>query len=274
MFVTNSNNFLIFVSMKLYITSNTYIDTQNPIDISIPVQSSNKSVRAWYLEIPEISPVRTNEFLGSIEEGGSVNFRNIFFNPHGHGTHTECCGHITSEVYSVNKTIKQFFVKCLLITVVPIKVWNEQYETFDFVITEDRIRQQLSNYLQFEAIVVRTLPNDDDKTLMNYSNSNPPFFEDGVVDILNEIGVVHFLTDLPSVDRELDGGELAFHHRYWNVPKNPNLKRTITELVYVNSKVKDGEYILELQVAPIENDASPSRPVLYEIKMVADSNHF
>ena len=274
MFVTNSNNFLIFVFMKLFISNNKFFDTQSAIDISIPVKSSNQSVRAWYLDKPEISPVRTNEFLGSIEEGGSVNFRNIFFNPHGHGTHTECCGHITPEVYSVNQVIKHFFVHCLLVTVEPIKVWNEQYKTFDFVITKEQISDRISNSQHYEALVVRTAPNEENKRSLNYSNSNPPFFEVEVVDLLNELGVIHFLTDLPSVDRELDGGELAFHHRYWNVPFNPDLQRTITELVYVNNEIKDGEYILELQVAPIENDASPSRPVLYEIKMVASGNHF
>jgi hypothetical protein len=36
----------------------------------------------------------------------------------------------------------------------------------------------------------------------------------------------------------------------------------------VCSEIEDGEYVLELQVAPIENDASPSRPLLYKIKTV------
>ncbi len=272
MFETNSNNFPYFrfyeiaIHMKLFITDNTYFETQNPLDISISVNSSDQSVRAWYLGIPEISPVRTNEFLGSIVEGGSVNFRNIFFNPHGHGTHTECCGHITPEVYSINKTIKQFFSKCLLISVEPEKVWNEEYKIHDFVITKEQIQAKLIHIESCEAIIIRTLPNDNIKLAMNYSNSNPPYFESSVVDLLNELEVIHFLTDLPSVDRELDGGQLAFHHRFWNVPENPNLERTITELVFVSSTIKDGAYMLELQVAPIENDASPSRPVLYEIK--------
>jgi hypothetical protein len=40
---------------------------------------------------------------------------------------------------------------------------------------------------------------------------------------------------------------------------------TITEFIYVPNKVKDGSYILNLQIAPFENDATPSKPVLYEI---------
>jgi hypothetical protein len=70
---------------------------------------------------------------------------------------------------------------------------------------------------------------------------------------------------MPSVDRESDEGKLAFHHAFWNVPENPNDK-TITELIYVNDEITDGLYILEMQMAPFENDASPSRPVLYKIQ--------
>ena len=56
---------------------------------------------AWYVDpMSDIQrPYETDEgFTGSVAEGGSVNFRNIAFNPHGNGTHTECLGHITEHV--------------------------------------------------------------------------------------------------------------------------------------------------------------------------------
>jgi hypothetical protein len=40
---------------------------------------------------------------------------------------------------------------------------------------------------------------------------------------------------------------------------------TITELIYVPNKVKDGTYFLNHQIAPFENDASPSKPILYKV---------
>ncbi len=101
---------------------------------------------------------------------------------------------------------------------------------------------------------------------MNYSDTNPPYFDLSVINVLNKFNVQHFLIDLPSVDRESDGGELAFHHAFWDVPSNPNLEKTITELIYVAPSIEDGQYILELQVAPFENDASPSRPILYKLQ--------
>jgi kynurenine formamidase len=115
-------------------------------------------------------------------------------------------------------------------------------------------------------VLIRTLPNGLDKKSMNYSGTNPCYFDMEIVALLNEYGVKHFLVDQPSVDREEDGGALAFHHAFWNVPKQPNFERTITELIYVPNEVADGRYILEIQLAAFHNDASPSRPVLYRIQ--------
>ena len=79
-------------------------------------------------------------------------------------------------------------------------------------------------------------------------------------------GVDHLLIDLPSVDREKDGGALLCHKVFWNFDGKLRKHATITELIYVPNTVKDGTYFLNLQVAPFENDASPSRPVLYKIE--------
>jgi hypothetical protein len=63
--------------------------------------------------------VINEHFTGKVSLGGSVNFNNVAFNPHGHITHTECVGHISEEFVSVNQTIKQFFFMSRLITVEP-----------------------------------------------------------------------------------------------------------------------------------------------------------
>jgi hypothetical protein len=89
---------------------------------------------------------------------------------------------------------------------------------------------------------------------------------------IREIGIKHLLIDLPSVDREEDEGRLVAHKAFWNVQDvnhlNPDarLDCTITEMIYVNEEVQDGNYILNLQIASFENDASPSKPILYKIE--------
>ena len=122
--------------------------------------------------------------------------------------------------------------------------------------------------LDVEALIIRTLPNSDSKKSLNYADTNPPFLALDGIKVLNDFNIKHLLIDLPSVDKEKDGGALAFHHAFWEVPHVNRIERTITELIFVDERIIDGEYILELQVAPFENDASPSRPVLYKINQV------
>jgi arylformamidase len=255
--------------MKLFVDDRFYFNTNEPIDISISLKEEGPHLRAWYLDNPRISPVMENGFIGSVNDGGVVNFRDIHFNPHGHLTHTECLGHITKEVYSINQNLKSYFFKAQLITVEPKWKYVEKYNSEDRVIQlQDLIKINIEENI--EAIVIRTLPNSNIKNTINYSDSNPPYLDIETISFFNQHGIKHLLIDLPSVDRETDGGELLFHHAFWGVPNSLNFERTITELIYVDSEIKDGNYVLELQTAPFENDATPSRPVLYKLKSLKE----
>lgn len=250
--------------MKLFLDNERYIDTDKPLDISIPLSNTEENLRAWYVDAPIIEPVRGEGFVGLVAEGGSVNFRNIFFNPHGHGTHTECLGHITPIIHSVNKSLKTYFFTAELITITPSVVVQPTGE-IDLVITKELLQEKLIGK-NAEALIIRTLPNEDNKQHRNYSQTNPAYIDVNCIDLINAIGVKHLLIDLPSVDKESDGGLLLFHHSFWNVPENPQFDKTITEFIYVKENIVDGTYVLNLQTAPFENDASPSRPVIYQIK--------
>jgi len=250
--------------MKFYVNSSEFIDTNFPIDLSLEVRNTSNGVKAWYVDTPIFEPVRANGYVGSVAEGGAVNFRNVFFNPHGNGTHTECLGHITKEVHSVNDALKNYFFSAKLISVQPI-VRELENGSRDAIITGAQLAEEIGEQ-KLEAIVIRTLPNLETKKSLDYSNTNPPFLSLDCLPILNAAGVKHLLIDLPSVDKEEDGGVLAFHHAYWEVPENPQFDKTITELIFIENSVADGNYILELQMASFANDASPSRPVLYKIQ--------
>jgi len=82
---------------------------------------------------------------------------------------------------------------------------------------------------------------------------------------LKSKGVKHLLIDLPSIDRERDDGELLSHNAFWNTNGKIRTEATITEFIYVSNSIEDGKYILNLQIAPFENDATPSKPVLYKL---------
>lgn len=239
------------------------VDLSKPIDISISLTNTDENPIAWYIEKPVIEPVVFGDWIGKVSEGkSSTNFNNIFFNPHGHGTHTECLGHITRDFYSINQSLKQFFFLAELISVVP------EIQGEDYVITRNQIKKALGNKTA-EAIIIRTLPNFKIKKSLKYSNTNPPYLAEDAAHFIRESGIKHLLIDLPSVDKEHDEGKLLAHKAFWNVKDvnnlntNARLDATITEMIFVDDTVEDGSYLLNLQIASFENDASPSKPILY-----------
>jgi kynurenine formamidase len=240
------------------------VDLSQPIDISIPLTNTDANPIAWYIDKPLIEPVKMGNWVGKVSEGSSTNFNNIFFNPHGHGTHTECLGHITRDFYSINQALKQFFYTAEVVTIIP------EMQDDDFVIKKEQIEKALAGKTP-EAIVIRTQPNSIEKKSKNYSNTNPPYIEEAAALYIRECGIKHLLIDLPSVDREQDEGRLVSHKAFWNVKDINNLNSdarhdaTITEMIYVPNAVADGSYLLNLQIASFENDASPSKPVLYKL---------
>lgn len=251
---------------SIEIDDKTYrIDFANPLDISIPLHPDGP--RAWYVEKLKIEPVMSPPFIGSVELGGSVNFRNISFNPHGHGTHTETVGHINKTIVSINKTLNRFMFLARLITVMPTPYAGEEEpykKPGDLIITPESIAPLLENN-RCEALIVRTLPNTSAKLSQNYSNTNPAYFHHRALTLVRQAGVKHLLTDLPSVDREFDGGKLLAHRAFWEGRREDDSQCTITEFIYAPNAIQDGLYILNLQIAPFENDATPSKPVLYQI---------
>ncbi|TXD53278.1 MULTISPECIES: cyclase family protein [unclassified Polaribacter] len=234
------------------------IDVSKPIDISIPIDVTKQNVNAWYIDDPKIFPEELNGELIKVSEGAVVNFNNIHFNPHSHITHTECVGHITEKVHSVNQNLKHYFFLAEVVTIAP------ESDGEDFYISRKQLQAAIRNKKR-DAIVIRTLPNLRDKTSMRYSNTNPTYLLEDAAVYLREKGIKHLLIDVPSVDKEKDGGKLLAHNAFWNTAGELRMDATITEFIYVSNKIEDGEYLLNLMIAPFENDATPSKPILYKI---------
>ncbi len=254
------------MKVQLQHNHNTYLaDFNLPIDISIPLSNTDQNPIAWYLDKPMIEPVKSENWIGAVKNGSSTNFNTITVNPHAHGTHTECLGHITFDFYSINQALKKFFFIAELISVTPEKTGE------DYVITKEIIEKAMTSDAGVEALVIRTLPNSEEKKHKNYSHTNPPFLSKEAALFIVLKNIQHLLIDLPSVDKEKDNGALAAHKAFWNIQdvknigENARLGATITEMIYVPEAIKDGTYLLNLQIASIENDASPSKPILYAL---------
>jgi arylformamidase len=232
------------------------VDLNKGLDVSLPLEHQSP-LGAWYLDPPRIEAVRTAEFIGEVSEGSPVNFRNIFFNPHAHTTHTESLAHISTEDVPVNSIFSRFHFVALVHSIEPEEVQGDRV-----LMESDTLKENLNSFSP-EAILIRTFPNDSDKKKRNYSHTNPAYMSLSLTKLLRDGGIQHLLIDTPSVDREEDGGALAAHHTFWNYPENMRREASISEFIFVPNEVPDGLYLLNLVPANIRNDAAISRPILF-----------
>lgn len=233
-------------------------DLTRGIDISISYKEDFDQVNCFYAPFFSAQAVKSGNFIGSVVAGGPVNFFTNVINIHGSGTHTECSGHINATRKSINTIKQDYFGMAVLISVYPTKLDNG-----DRLITKESLELLLEGTIPCPFFIIRTLPNDDGKIKRHYSGTNPVFLQAEASKFLTELGVKHLLIDLPSVDKEEDGGQLASHHIFWKGERSEYC--TITELVFVPDSIKDGYYFINLQRASIEMDATPSRPLLFEL---------
>lgn len=236
-----------------------HADLTKGIDISIPIQNGFENPNCFWSPMPSFEPVRAGDFIGDTQQGGVVNFKNIRINPHGNGTHTECVGHIAKEIYTINKCLKEFHFFAKLVSIFPQKMDNG-----DRVVTQSQLMEVLEKD-SCKAFIIRTMPNDDFKKTSNYSGANPPYLHHEAVSYLVDCGVEHLLVDLPSVDRSEDEGKLLAHKAFWLYPENVRSHCSISELIYVPNEVKDGFFLLNIQIASFEMDASPSKILLFDV---------
>ncbi len=255
-------------------------DTSSGHDISIPLEFNGDQPSTYGVDAASSEPYQADGFVGDTRKGGGCNFEQLKITPHCNGTHTECVGHITHKRIRIYEQLKDSLIPATLITVAPdrAKITNETYNPAlsdeDFFITAERLRKQLEDKSSHftEALVIRTQPNHGSKKSRNYMQNKPPFFSIEAMKYIVSLGVKHLLVDLPSVDRMMDEGKLNAHHIFWKLKEESHeleeqseIHKTITEMVYIANSIVDGEYLLNLQIAPFQSDASPSRPILYPI---------
>lgn len=251
------------------------VDTSLGHNISLLLDANQAGPRCYFAPPLRFEAVVAGDFIGDLTAGGHVNYKNIHLNPHGNGTHTECVGHILPGNYTIHECLKESFFLAILLTVQP-----EISNTGDQVISEDALanawhqlaqQQQLPiNSIQPSCIglIVRTLPITPDKKTRDYSGTNPPYFTPEAIEWVNRQGIQHLLTDLPSVDKEEDGGALLAHRKFWGLPQSVFSHKTITELIYADDLLTDNVYFCEIQTIPLQLDVSPSKVVLYRIKHI------
>jgi hypothetical protein len=248
-------------------------------DLSIPIRFNGPQPNAFGVAAAVSTACEAGTFVGDTRRGGSCNFEEVTIIPHCNGTHTECVGHITDVRIAVIDCLKDVFVRAQVVTIDPESAagCKERYAVpfgpGDRLITRSLLEKAgISNHSgEVKALVVRTLPNDSSKMSRSYGDEPfPPYFTNDAMTLIVEAGFEHLLVDLPSIDRMMDDGHLSNHRIFWNIEAGSRvlnsasrINSTVTELIYVPDTLVDGEYLLNLQIAPFVSDAAPSRPLLF-----------
>ncbi len=232
----------------------------SPVDLSVPVNPHSGLPRAWYKGPASVEPVRSDHWVGSVAEGGAVNFRDLSFNPHAHGTHTETREHIHDAFQPIDARARSaalpFILPAFFIEAAP----EQRGKNWEVSLSALVPFIQDIETLKPSALVLKCTNGD---VLRDWSDSNPPFLEDGFAEQLCLLGIEHLLIDLPSVDQEVDGGHLRAHNAFFGPAASPRPNATISELLGIPNGLSQGPGLLALQVAPVVNDAAPSRPVWF-----------
>ncbi len=245
------------------------VDLDRPLSLAIPLRFGGPQPN--FFGAPEASarPWSGEGFNGDMRYGGGCNVAEIRLVPHCNGTHTETAGHILDTDYPVFGALTQGLMPAAVISLAVVSEGGGR------VITRDALAEAMAGFAPRDvaALVVRTLPNDPAKKSMVYGDADPPpYFTHEAMSELAECAIRHLLVDLPSIDPMHDGGRLANHRIFWNVPPGTHqaapdtrLDRTITEMIFVDDGIADGLYLLNLQAPAFAAHAVPSHPVIYPL---------
>jgi len=259
-------------------------DLADPLPIAIPLDFNGPQPSFFGAGPARSEPLRSTSFVGDTREGGSCNCEQVALAPHCNGTHTECVGHVTDDRVCVSETLRGGMFLSLLLSIRPVPAGATTESSDpppgpgDQLITAAAISAGLTAHaapgLAPRALVLRTLPNSVERMSHHYTGDSPaPFLSRDAAELLAQMDVEHLVLDVPSADRAGDHGRLTAHRVFFGLP--PGSRRaqaatrahaSITELAFVAQTIRDGWYLLDLQIPPFLSDAAPSRPILYPVR--------
>ncbi|WP_158542484.1 cyclase family protein [Lujinxingia litoralis] len=249
-----------------------------PVELAQPLDFYGAQPQAFGLGRASARAVEGGSFVGDVRRGGSVNCEAVELIAHGHGTHTECAGHITGERMAVGSLAPEALIPATLLRVKTCALEECPEHTAGISAPGDRVISAAALQAALvraaapgefvRAILIATAGPGAAIPLRDYSGTNPAYFTAEAIAWLLARGCEHLLVDLPSIDREDDGGTTPAHHAYFGVDPQGGLdqagrRRTITEMIAVPDDLEEGAYFLSLRFARFLLDAAPSRPVLY-----------
>ncbi len=257
-------------------------DFGEPLSIAIPLDFDGPQPSFFDAPAATARPYRAGSFVGDTRIGGSCNCELLTLAPHCNGTHTECVGHVTDDRIAVSERLRGGIVLALLVTLQPaVAPWSQEDSdpppaAGDALITAAALEAAVAGHEgpSPRALIVRTLPNSAGRLQQAYRGEAPaPYLSRQAAAWLVERNIDHLVLDLPSADRADDRGRLTAHRVFFGLPAGSRHAReatrpqaSITELAWVAPTIRDGWYLLDLQIPAFLADAAPSRPLLYPVR--------
>ena len=289
-----------------------------------PYDPEHLQPSAFDLPFACAAPFTSGDFTASVDSGASINCAVISsLCAHSNGTHTECVGHVLPGRVTLGGLARAFgtppggLIPAILLSVRPEMLGESGDEyapgnSSDRVISFCSVSRALDTLAGGLAamhgngalagvphallaagggVCLRTIPNTFLKRSARWSHAAAPYLTPAALSLLLALGACHIAVDLPSLDREEDGGELLSHRMWWSLPHRgepsalPNTfaataasngaKRLVTELAFFPDTCEDGIYLLNIAVAPIDMDAAPSRLTLHTLTLTTSQaiNH-
>lgn len=248
------------------------------LDASLPIQPDGATPRAFGLPAATEAPVPIGGGrVLRVRAGASVNCDGLYLHPHGDGSHLECAAHILSEDDPRASAAKAVLAAapplwCGLLVDVGAVPLGETGETYagthapdDAVITAAALgpalaaARQRAPGLHCDALLVRVqpVPVEDD---VDFSGRNPPYPTDQAAALLAASEARLLVLDLPSLDREDDGGTTPNHRAWWGLRPglSARLDRLVLELARLPAELVAGPVAVVLGAAPLRSDAVPA----------------
>ena len=248
------------------------IDSNNGVDISIPVKfNADENPKFYDTSNPKKHYYESTGVEYNINMGAGCSVPLVTMNIHCSGTHTETANHVIKDASTISDIKKINFIPSQLISIAPERGTSESYHSninkSDWVITKNNLMKSLDSIDDFiDSLIIRTLPNKEDKKIKNYNSGDHPFLSNEAIFFLKSIGIKHIVIDTPSIDKFDDGGKLGNHKIFFTNDDKSTNKNTVTELAFIPNHCVDGIYLLCIGVPNFKLDAAPSRPIIYKIK--------
>jgi kynurenine formamidase len=261
--------------MKIKIEHNNklyQINSRDGISISIPMNFNDDNNPKFYDETnPKKEFYTYNDIEYNVNNNAGCNVPLVKFNVHCSGTHTETASHVFSDADSIGNLLDLNFLPAVLISLNPESNLDDKYHSTitldDRIISKEMLKESLASETEFiDCIIIRTLPNSEDKKNKNYNNSSHPFLSNDAVYFLKDKGVKHIIIDTPSIDKSDDGGQLKNHKIFFLDDDKTINKNTVTELAYIPDTCIDGRYFVCIGFPNFQLDAAPSNPVIYRVQ--------